>query len=252
VLRRAAAVITGTQAGKAEIERFYHLPAERIHILPHPTPQFAFQLPGRDDGRLLAKYGLKPGYVLYPAQFWPHKNHVGLLRALRVLRDERGVTLDLVLLGSDKGNRGFVQQVADDLGLADQLKLPGFVSQEELLALYRGALVLGYVSYFGPENLPPLEAFAAGCPVIAADVPGSEEQLGDAAVRVDPRDPRAVADAIYRVHSDAAQPAEKNARGRERAKSFRTTDFVSGVLAIIDRFEPIRACWSPGVGYRET
>jgi glycosyltransferase involved in cell wall biosynthesis len=252
VLRRAAAVITGTQAGKTEIERFYQVPPERIHILPHPTPEFAFQPTKGDDLRLLGKFGLKPGYVLYPAQFWPHKNHVGLLRALRLLRDERGVTLEVVFLGSDKGNRGYVEQVVDDLGLAQQVKLPGFVSQDELLAIYRNALVLGYVSYFGPENLPPLEAFAAGCPVIAADVPGLEEQLADAALRVDPRDERAIADAIHRVFSDAALRGDLIARGHERAKRFRPADFVRGVLGIVDQFEPIRACWSHGVGYRES
>jgi glycosyltransferase involved in cell wall biosynthesis len=252
VLRRAAAVITGTQAGKAEIERFYQVAPERIRILPHPTPEFAFQRASGDDGRVLAKYGLQPGYVLYPAQFWPHKNHVGLLRALRVLRDRHRVTLDLVLLGSDKGNRGYVEQMAFDLGLEDQLKLPGFVAQDELLALYRGALALGYVSYFGPENLPPLEAFAAGCPVVAADVPGSEEQLGDAALRVDPRDERAIAEAIFRIHSDPTLRSELIARGRERAKRFRPADFVRGALAIVDELEPIRGCWSHGVGYRET
>ncbi|MEX0641957.1 MAG: glycosyltransferase family 1 protein [Pirellulales bacterium] len=251
VLRRAAIVIAGTQAGKAEIERFYQVPPERIRILPHPTPQFAFWPPTGDDEQVLARLGLRPGYIVYPAQFWPHKNHVGLLRALRILRDERGVALDAVFLGADKGNRPYVERIAAELGLSARLHLPGFVTQEELVVLYRNALALGYVSYFGPENLPPLEAFAAGCPVVAADVPGSDEQLADAALRVDPRDERQIADAIYRIHSDPALRASLVARGRERAHRFRPEDFVRGVLAIVDELEPIRDCWAPGPGYRE-
>jgi glycosyltransferase involved in cell wall biosynthesis len=124
---------------------------------------------------------------------------------------------------------------------------PGFVSQHELVVLYRNAVALAYVTYFGPENLPPLEAMAAGCPVVASNVPGSEEQLGDAALRVDPRDPLAIARALHQVRSDVNLRNALIARGRDRARRFRPDQFVQGVMAILDELEPIRACWDANV-----
>jgi glycosyltransferase involved in cell wall biosynthesis len=247
VLRRAAIVIAGTQAGRQEIERFYQVPAERLRVLPHPTPEFAFERPTGDDAAVLAKYGIAGIYLFYPAQFWPHKNHVGLLRALRALRETHALTPQLVLVGSDKGNRSFVEETARELDVARQVILPGFVSQHELVVLYRNALALAYVTYFGPENLPPLEAFAAGCPVVASNVPGSEEQLGDAAVLVDPRDPAAIAEALSRVANDAELRRTLVERGRQRAVRYRPDDFVRGVLAILDELEPVRGCWRGNV-----
>ncbi|MEX2186119.1 MAG: glycosyltransferase family 1 protein [Pirellulales bacterium] len=246
VLRRATYVVAGTEAGKSEIERFYAVPAERIRILPHPTPQFAFEPPTGDDDEVLARYAIRKPYIFYPAQFWPHKNHVGLLHAVQLLRDRHALDVDVVLVGSDKGNRPFVEQTAARLGLADRVRFPGFVPQHELVVFYRNALATTYLTYFGPENLPPLEAFAAGCPVVASYVSGSEQQLGDAALRVDPRDPTAIAAAIHRVHADAQLREVLIHRGRERATRFQSDDFVRAVVTMIDEFEPIRACWPPG------
>ena len=246
VLRRATYVVTGTEAGKREIENFYGVPGERMRILPHPTPEFAFEAPTGDDDAVLARYGIGRPYVFYPAQFWPHKNHVGLLEAVKILRERHGLAVDVVLVGSDKGNRAFIAETAERLGLAERVKFPGFVSQHELVVFYRNALATTYVTYFGPENLPPLEAFAAGCPVVASDVSGSEEQLGDAALRVDPRDHGAIAAAIHRVHKDAALRASLVERGRARAMRFRPDDFVRAVVAMIDEFEPVRKTWRGG------
>jgi glycosyltransferase involved in cell wall biosynthesis len=247
VLRRATIVIAGTEVGRREIERFYQVPPERIRVLPHPTPQFAFESPTGDDAQVLAKCGIHGEFLLYPAQFWPHKNHVALLKALRLLRDEHGFSPQLALVGSDKGNRAFVETAARDLGVAAQVVFPGFVSQHELVVLYRNALALAYVTYFGPENLPPLEAMAAGCPVVASNVPGSEEQLGDAALRVDPRDAAAIAAALYKVRRDPNLRQTLIARGQDRARRFRPDHFVRGVVAILDELEPVRACWGPNV-----
>lgn len=220
VLRRATYVVTGTEAGKREIEQFYGVPGERMRILPHPTPEFALEAPTGDDDAVLAQYGIRRPYVFYPAQFWPHKNHVGLLEAVKILGERHGLAVDVVLVGSDKGNRGFVEETATRLGIRDRVKFPGFVSQHELVVFYRNALATTYVTYFGPENLPPLEAFAAGCPVVASDVSGSEEQLGDAALRVDPRDHAAIAAAICGVHGDAALRATLVERGRRGRCAF--------------------------------
>lgn len=245
-IRKASLVITGTQVGADEIGRFYGVPKERIVILPHPTPRFALEAAQSDNRQVFRRLGVTPPYLLYPAQFWPHKNHVSLLLAVKRLRDRYGLAPQLVLVGSDKGNYAHVNKLCRELGLASQVLFLGFVDREDLVALYRGAMALTYTSFGGPENLPPLEAFALDCPVIAARVPGADEQLNNSAILVSPSDPEDIADAIYRVLSEQGLRTELIARGRERAVRWTGEDFVRGALAGIDTLSSYVRCWSEG------
>ena len=240
---QAAVVIVGTAAGQAEVERFYGVPPTRIRTLPHPTPSFALNAPDATDDSTLGRYGLEPGYVLYPAQFWAHKNHVRLLRALRLLRDEHDIRLRAVFVGSDKGNEAHVRHVAESLDLVSQVRFLGFVPRSDLVALYQHAAAMAYVTLFGPENLPPLEAFALGCPVVASDVPGAEEQLGDAALLVSPTNEADIARALLTLHRDDALRLSQIERGRSRARAFTAANFVDGMLGIIDELEPVVSTW---------
>ena len=246
-LRRAAFVIAGTEAGSEEVQRFYQVPASTIKILKHPTPTFALEAAADNSqpnpGKLV-DLGLTDNYLLYPAQLWPHKNHGNLFYALRLLREKYNMAPPLALVGSDKGNQDWLKRLARELEVESQVKFLGFVNHSQLIELYKNALALTYVSYFGPENLPPLEAFALGCPVIAANVNGAAEQLGDAALLVDPNEPEAIADAIRIVNTDSALREKLVTRGRIRARSWTTADFVREVFSILDEFETIRRCWN--------
>ncbi len=243
MLARAVFAITCNRAGAQELERFYECAPERIRILPHPTPAFALAAAGQEKPAAPQRLGLPQAFFFYPAQFWPHKNHVGLLRALVLLASRHGKRIPLLLSGSDRGNLAHVRAQVERLGLADQVSFAGFVSREELIALYRNALAVVYPSYFGPENLPPLEAFALGCPVVAADVHGAREQLGEAALLADPGDFAAWADAMNTVASDADLRSSLIARGTARARQWTANEYVRDVLSAIEEFERVRATW---------
>ena len=238
-------VFVGTNEGKAEVESFYGYPPERVKVIPLPTPQMALQMPTDRRAATVRDLGLAPGYLFYPAQFWPHKNHTCLLRAVRLLRD-RGRVLTLVLVGSDKGNQAHVERIAAELGIASQVRMLGFVSIAEMVTLYRNALALTFPTYFGPDNLPPLEAFALECPVIASRVPGAVEQLGEAALLFDPGDHVALADAVELVASDAITRARLIEGGKVRAARFTSRDYVAEALRHFDEFECVRTTWPSG------
>jgi len=242
-LRRATFVIVGTDAGRFEVELFYQVTSDRIKILPHPTPAFALNARASDPQIIRKKYAIQDDYVFYPAQFWSHKNHVNLLLALSQLKEKHGINLSAVFVGSDKGNREYVKLFAERLQPKVNTFFPGFVPVEDLVDLYRGAVALTYVSFFGPENLPPLEAFALGCPVVAADVSGVREQLADAALFVDPRDPSAIADALKSLRENPDLRSQLIRNGRQRAEKWTAKDFVKGVLNTLDDFSRVRRCW---------
>jgi glycosyltransferase involved in cell wall biosynthesis len=242
-LRRAAYCVTGTEIGKREIARFYQVDEARIKVIPFPTPRFA--LAGRAPGAELPKrLGIAGRFILYPAQFWPHKNHVNLVLALKWLHDQGYVDLSLVLPGSDKGNLDFVKRCCAKLGVSERVLFPGFVSADELIALYRQAQALSFVTYFGPDNMPPLEAFALGCPVIASNVEGAAEQYGEAAMLVDPSDPEEIGRALASVMSDGDVRKRLIAAGRERAIRWTTSNYVGQIFRVLDEFSAIRRNWT--------
>ena len=241
MLQRATAVMTGTVVGKEQIERFYQVDPSRIVLLPHATPADALALGEQTRGTRTVG---DTKTILYPAQFWAHKNHVGLLKALAILAERHGLRPRLKLTGTDVGNRAHIDAWAARLGLTDQVEFLGFVSRRDLLELYGHVDALIYPSTFGPENLPPLEAFALACPVAAAKVPGAEEQLGDAALLFDPHDHSQMADAIRTVVYDDATRAALVAKGRIRARRWTNVHVADGILAWLDRFAPLRDLWT--------
>jgi glycosyltransferase involved in cell wall biosynthesis len=230
---KAARVIVPNAAGREQLLRWFPLPPERVLCLPHPTPAFALR-PGEADAEAPAT----PPYLFYPAQLWPHKNHAVLLDALARL-DAR---YRLVCAGSDKGQLQHVLALAREAGVEGRVEMLGFVEEERLAALYRGAHALVYPSFFGPENLPPLEAFGLGCPVVCADIPGASEQLNDAAILAAPTDAAAWAAAVERLE-DPDLREQLVERGRRRAEELSAESYAAGVLDFLDEFERVRRCW---------
>jgi glycosyltransferase involved in cell wall biosynthesis len=235
---KATRIVVPNVAGAEQVERAWRVERDRILCLTHPTPDFALRGGEGPAPALPERFGLRPPYLLYPAQFWAHKDHATVLEALAELPG-----YELALVGSDKGQQGRVRALADELGVAERTRFLGFVEQDELVALYRNAHALAYASRFGPENLPPLEAFALGCPAIVADVPGAEHQVGDAGLRFAIGDAGALAGAVRRLEDERLR-AELVERGRARARASSAAAYVRGVLDFADEFERTRRLWT--------
>ena len=111
----------------------------------------------------------------------------------------------------------------------------GYVSDGELVTLYKRARALVMPTFFGPTNIPPLEAFSLGCPVAISDVRGITEQVGDAAVTFDPEDVDSIADAIERLWLDDDLCRRLVSKGRHRIQSWTPEQFSSRLSEILLR-----------------
>jgi glycosyltransferase involved in cell wall biosynthesis len=177
VLGKATFIMTGTIVGKQEIVNLYRVNPERVIVAP-----FTAQLRSRPE---LSQRN--PNLIFYPAQFWAHKNHANLVEAFKlscVIEPE----LKLLLVGSDKGRQAEIRRLVNDLGLNSNVEFLGTISNFELENLYHTASLMIFPSFFGPDNLPPLEAISFGCPVAASDHPGSREQFKNGIPLFDPTD----------------------------------------------------------------
>lgn len=205
-LSKAYLIIADSAELAARVEHRYGIDSERILSMPFSPALF---LTAENEANNKDNF-IKGEYFFYPAQFWPHKNHVRILDALRLLK-ARKVFVRLVCCGKDYGNLNYVQQYAAQLGIAEQVHFLGFVSSEEINALYENCLAVLMPTYFGPTNIPPLEAWFKGKPLIYSE--HLREQSGDAALLVDPDSAESLAEGIVAMlHPEVRE--EYAARGR--------------------------------------
>lgn len=197
---QAMLVFAESEAGKRELLKYTPLGEHKIRVVPiFGGGLVDLKIDENSSKRILKKWCIhEKGYFLYPAQYWAHKNHVGLLNGFsRYVKKYSDVKL--VLCGSDKGNKKYVYDMIHRLGLDNNVLLCGFVSDEELAVLYRNALALVMASYFGPTNMPPIEALDFGTPVVCSDIEGHREILGESGVFFDPKDYNSIADGLIEI-----------------------------------------------------
>lgn len=215
--RMADRVITISRFSRESIIRHHHLPGGKVTVARLcADPRFAD--PAAPASPPVA--ALPEQYVFYPANRWLHKNHDLLLRTVRLLKEERGVRLNVVLTGYDMANGFNVGEAAAAYGIGDQIVQLGYLTADNLVYLYRHAQALVFPSLFEGFGLPLVEAMAAGCPVLAADATSLPEVGGEAVLYFDPRSPEDLADKLTGLLNDDELRRDLIRRGRSRARLF--------------------------------
>ena len=184
---------------------------------------------------------LPDSFVFYPANFWKHKNHDCLLRALQLLRDQRGLTIHAVCTGFEQPNGYPLADKASEYGVRAQVHLLGHVEVEEIAHLYRRARMLVFPSLFEGFGIPLVEAMTVGCPIVAAADTSIPEIVGDAAELFDPASPARLADAMERLWNDEQRRAALVASGTIRARAFSPANTAQTHLSA---FEQARQVYS--------
>lgn len=163
-LRRSALVVTDSDLLAQQISTLYGTPSKRILLIPFAEIIDEMVLP---IGRPKPVSASNHRVILYPAQFWPHKRHVLLIRAFaRVLDHEQNVRL--VLVGGNKGNRTYIESEIRRLNIADRVEIVDFLPREDLVQMIMNSCLVVYPSELGPTNLPPLEAESLGIPTVVS------------------------------------------------------------------------------------
>jgi glycosyltransferase involved in cell wall biosynthesis len=230
-------VIAVSEATKRDVVERLRVPSERVTVIPEAVDS-AFAPPPRDAARVQvrARFGVGAPYVLYVGQFDPRKNMDGLVSAF-ARAAERHADLRLVIAG-ELGKLGPFLYRALERGRAprDRVILAGHVTEAELAALYAGAECLLHAALLEGFGLTPLEALAAGTPVVGYRAGAVEEVVGDAGVLVEGDRPDALGDALIAYLDDSALQQRLRAGAKARAAQFSWDRAASDTLAVYRRY----------------
>jgi glycosyltransferase involved in cell wall biosynthesis len=235
VARGAALVYSSYEHVREDIVRSLHVPRGRTAVVPLATPSDLGS--GAPPGQTCS-IATPDRFVLMPAQFWPHKNHVRAIQAIAMLRD-RGINVTLVCTGQTQGqcgkHAGQMQRLARSLGVDHLVRQVGHVDRATLVELYRRAEIILVATLYDPGSFPAMEALALGKPLIASRVTSIPETVGDAALLFDPHDVHQLTGAIERLWNDEMLRARLGRAGPGRITNRTWGQVASDWLRLFER-----------------
>jgi glycosyltransferase involved in cell wall biosynthesis len=219
--RRARRVLTVSQASKDDILYYLKIPAEKVDVIYNALDERLAIVPTPEDvDRVRQRFLLTSPFILYAGNIKPHKNVDRLIEAYSLMRQRGRQDVKLLIIGDEISKYPNLRRLVHRFQLHQQVRFLGFVPDATLAVLYRLADVFVFPSLYEGFGLPPLEAMAAGTPVITSNVSSLPEVVGDAALLIDPMDAGAIADAMSRVLEQPSLREDLIRRGYERLKAF--------------------------------
>jgi len=240
MLKKAAYIITGNNAGKNEIIYNYSIVPDKIKIIPFPIPKFCID---NINKKYSSSFQVKQPFVFLPAQFWAHKNHIIVIEAIAWLRDVKNVIINCYFTGHDYGNLSYIKNMIKKFNLDNQIIILGFISQEELIYLYKNALAMVFPSFVGPNNLPLLEAVAYGCPLLYSNIPGHIEQMEGAGLPFDITDYINLGENILKIYNDSKFREEIISKEQLFYEKYKSYSYFNKMKEIIDMFYIFYKTW---------
>ncbi len=216
---QATLVAVASSWTKTDVEKHLNLSPDKVVVVPLAPPTAEYQVPTDEEaGATAIRLNLPSDYIFYPAQTWPHKNHIGLLEVLADLRSRLGVAIPLVASGRQNEFFPEIVKRESELGLGGQVTWLGFVTPLDLQVLYSKARAVVIPSRFEAASGPLWEAFQAGVAAACSNVTSLPEQAGAAALIFDPDDREGFATAVFRVWNEPDLRRVLIERGRERVR----------------------------------
>ena len=237
----AEMILADSETGREDILKFYPSDGKKVKVLPYPPPNYLRRNYSAEElGKIREKYHLPQRFLFYPANFWPHKNHKLIIQALNHMKINHRLKISVVFVGSNPARYGEfdkVWELASKYGLKDQVYYHGYVPNKDIGVLYKLAEALVMPTFFGPTNIPYLEAFAVGCPVIGSDIRGIREQIGDAGLLVDPNSTESLATAILKIWNDAGFRETLIRKGYDKTEAWNFKKFSEALNGFIDELK---------------
>ena len=177
-------VIVESKDLKRKIIKLYKIKSNSIIPIPNlPSVLLKNKIKEYQVNNIRKKFNIKNKFYLYPAQFWEHKNHQIIIECVKKLK-KKNKNINFIFCGKDKGNLNIILQKISEYNVENNIKIIGYIKDNELYNLYKISEGLVMPSYFGPTNIPPVEAWYFNIPVIYSSLNSSHGL--DAAIYFNP------------------------------------------------------------------
>ncbi|MEX2006660.1 MAG: glycosyltransferase family 1 protein [Candidatus Saccharimonadales bacterium] len=234
---RASHIITISQSTKNQIVEHYKVSPGKISIItPAINHSQFYQRPMHEISEIRKKYKLPTKYILYASTLEPRKNIEGILRSYSALGDDLKMEYGLVLAGGKGWKDESIFKTIDELRSAgENIITTGYVPDEDLPAIYSGATLFVYPSFYEGFGIPLLEAMACGVPVITSNNTSLPEVVGSAAILVEAGDTTALSKAINKVLNNPERANLLREKGLAQAKKFSWEKSAKKLMAVLEK-----------------
>ena len=233
--KTADKILCESQFVKSDIIKFLGADQDKVHVVQSPPPK-CFNSSIIDENlykTIKAKYSLPEEYIFYPAQFWPHKNHIKLLEAFGIVKKEFK-DLKLVFTGSKQNNFQNVDRRIQELQLENDIVYLGYIDYSDLPFLYKMSKFLVMPTLFESISIPIYEAFSLKVAVCCSNVVALPEQVGEAGLIFDPNSENDIAKKMIMYLSNNNLLTEKAEQGYLKINSFDYEAYKKSILEIIN------------------
>lgn len=218
--RKANRIATVSEFSKQDIMALYNIPASMIDVVYNGANEIYKPLDAEKITLTRQTHAGGYPYFFFIGSLHPRKNLVNLFKAFDMYRDTRPTPVKLVITGARKWWTKEIETVYKSMKYRDEVIFTGRLTLAEIHRVLGSALALTYVSYFEGFGIPIVEAFRCGTPVITANVTSMPEVADDAAITVDPFNPKAISDAMTRITDDQILRDKLIQKGFLRAEEF--------------------------------
>jgi glycosyltransferase involved in cell wall biosynthesis len=219
--RAATRIITPSESVRREVCEHLDVNPSKVVAIPE-APRSVFQpVPTEQTLEIRTRLGIEDGFILFVGTVEPRKNLRTLLSAFEIVSNATALRPQLVIAGKQGWLTGELFKDVEKSVVKDRIVFTGYLSDDDLCALYSSCGIFVYPSLYEGFGLPPLEAMACGAPVVTSRIPSIIETVGDEAARlVSPADVQELAANITGLLSDEDERRRRSLLGLERAAAF--------------------------------
>lgn len=202
-LQQVDGILTISEYSKKTILEKYKIPNDKVEIT-YLNSDGCFDKPLDDKKKEHLKKQIGEGYIFYPANTWPHKNHINLLKAYKILKTKYHINHKLVFTGDSKHQKRKIERYIKANHLSEYIEYLGYRPQEDMPYIFANATLMVFPSVFEGFGIPLVEAMKAGVAIACSECGSIPEIAGDAALYFDAYDPRDIAEKIYQLLNNEA------------------------------------------------
>jgi glycosyltransferase involved in cell wall biosynthesis len=223
-------VLVDSEVGQQHVLESYGVDRDKVFPLPFVANEIDVCLLENSD--LEKKFKLPKKFLFYPSQFWAHKNHKRMILAAASVK-ENCPDLHIVFTGALEHEYQKIKDLVYEIKMDDKVTFCGYVKDAELPMFYLKARALVMPTFFGPTNIPPLEALKYSCPMAVSSIYGMPAQLRDAALYMDPNSEESIAQAMEQLWNNDKICQRLKRAGADVLADWNMSSFSAGLDHVI-------------------